>query len=215
MNKVATKHKVQLPSCVDSFIRTVKLRDSKRIKRTNSLSAHVFNVVVLGRGKVGKTALVKQFISGEYPLSHVETVEDVYEKQLLRDTKANDSSTYVLRIFDTAGTMSFPAMRKLTIRKADAFILVYAMDDADSFEEIKAIREEILNLKGEQSVPMVLIGNKSDLPKAELIVNSTAGLALARKWNCCFAEISAKSVISVEQSFRAVFRELEKQERKN
>ena len=208
---VATNNSLPLPS-PSSFRRALKFRGS--LQRTNNLASYVFNVVVLGQSKVGKTALVKQYISGEYPNHHVATAEDMYEKHLRRDKKAGDSSVYVLRIFDTAGTLSFPAMRKLTIKKGDAFILVYAINDAKSFEELKRLREEILSLKEEQSVPTVLIGNKADLPEAEWVVNSTAGLALAREWNCCFAEISAKNISSVEKIFQVIFRELEEQERR-
>lgn len=45
---------------------------------------------------------------------------------------------------DNKGTYQFPAMRKLAINSGDAFILVYAVNDASSFHELETLRESIL-----------------------------------------------------------------------
>lgn len=50
---------------------------------------------------------------------------------------------------DTSGVYAFPAMRQLNIRLGHAFILVFSLDDVASLEEVKSIREEIVQMKGE------------------------------------------------------------------
>lgn len=67
-----------------------------------------------------------------------------------------------LDILDTAGSYEFPAMRALSMKSADAFILVYDVTDASTFEEVRVTRDQILEVKG-GVVPIVVVGNKIDL----------------------------------------------------
>lgn len=54
-------------------------------------------------------------------------------------------------------------MRALSISSADAFILVYDVTDASTFEEVRMIRDQIHETKATSAVPIVVVGNKIDL----------------------------------------------------
>lgn len=54
-------------------------------------------------------------------------------------------------------------MRTLSISSADAFILVYDVTDATTFDEARLIRDQIHETKGTSAVPIVVVGNKIDL----------------------------------------------------
>jgi len=43
------------------------------------------------------------------------------------------------------------------------FLLCYAITNRDSFDEVKALHEQVLMTKDSDHVPMVLVGTKCDL----------------------------------------------------
>ena len=49
------------------------------------------------------------------------------------------------------------------MRSGQGFLCVYSITNRGSFEEISSFREQILRVKDADKVPMVLVGNKSDL----------------------------------------------------
>lgn len=58
-------------------------------------------------------------------------------------------------------------MRALSISSAEAFILVYDIADSGSFEEVRAIRDHIHEIKGTPAVPIVVVANKIDLEQID------------------------------------------------
>lgn len=64
-------------------------------------------------------------------------------------------------ILDTAGNLEFPAMRRLSISTAHAFLLVFAVDDRDSFAEIRQLWDLIGELRtNREEIPCVIAANK-------------------------------------------------------
>ena len=49
------------------------------------------------------------------------------------------------------------------INSADGFILVYSIDNKESFESTKTRYDRIMKLKADQKVSVVIVGNKCDL----------------------------------------------------
>ena len=71
-------------------------------------------------------------------------------------------------ILDTAGNYQFPAMRKLAIEKAHGCIIVYSIDCIKSFEEAKRLHDIIVDIRGKNGIPMVVVGNKIDADVTEV-----------------------------------------------
>lgn len=58
-------------------------------------------------------------------------------------------------------------MRTLSLQRGDAFILVYDVTKAETFEEIRHTRDEIHGVRHTNNVPIVVVGNKTDLVDVE------------------------------------------------
>jgi GTPase KRas protein len=76
------------------------------------------------------------------------------------------------------------------INFADGFILVYAINDLESFESLKSRYDRIVRNKQGQKVNIVLVGNKCDLVNERKVSEETA-LGICKQWNVKFIEASA------------------------
>lgn len=177
----------------------------KRFKLlTNKLD---YKIVVLGAGGVGKSSVTVQFVQGVYVESYDPTIEDSYRKQIEIDGRACD-----LEILDTAGVAQFTAMRELYIKSGKGFLLVYSVTDENSLKELLALREQVLRIKDSDNVPMVLIGNKSDLEN-DRVLSIEDGVKVSQEWGLVpFYETSAMYKTNVDEAFIDVVRQIMRKE---
>nr|XP_020660482.1 GTP-binding protein Rhes-like [Pogona vitticeps] len=96
-------------------------------------------------------------------------------------------------------------MRRLGIRRGDAFALVYSPHEPGSFEEAERLRREIVEAK--RDAPLVVAANKSDLPAPPGLGGAQPGGAppaetVERLWGARYLEVSAKHDHNVAQLFR-------------
>ena len=90
-----------------------------------------------------------------------------------------------------------------------AVLCVYSITNRGSFDEIHSFREQILRVKDADRVPMVVVGNKTDL-EAERQVSQSDGRQLAASFGCPWMETSAKARIHCEECFYELVREIRK-----
>ncbi|XP_064615083.1 ras-related protein Rap-2c-like [Liolophura sinensis] len=166
------------------------------------VSMREYKVVMLGSGGVGKSALTVKFVSGTFMEKYDPTIEDFYRKEI-----EVDNAPSVLEILDTAGTEQFASMRDLYIKNGQGFVIVYSITSLQTFQDIKTMREQIIRVKGEEKIPMLLVGNKSDL-EHQREVPTTEASSLAQQWGCPFLEASAKNTQNVNEVFIEIVREM-------
>ncbi|KAK2817321.1 hypothetical protein Q5P01_025512 [Channa striata] len=172
------------------------------VSMSRSENPRPVRLVFLGAAGVGKSALIHRFLHDRFEHRYAPTVEELHLLEL---------DTIRLEILDTSGSYSFPAMRELRIRHGDAFALVYAVDDPGSFEEVRRLRGEILELRGGKSAPITVVGNKAELTEAEGRELS-AGDAMAtveREWEANFVEASARTGGNAVAVFRALLQQVD------
>ncbi|KAI1237980.1 GTPase HRas, partial [Lamprotornis superbus] len=126
---------------------------------------------------------------------------DSYRKQVVID-----GETCLLDILDTAGQEEYSAMRDQYMRTGEGFLCVFAINNTKSFEDIHQYREQIKRVKDSDDVPMVLVGNKCDLPART--VETRQAQDLARSYGIPYIETSAKTRQGVEDAFYTLVREI-------
>merc|ERR1711876_83311 len=90
------------------------------------------------------------------------------------------------------------------MRTGEGFLIVFAVNNAKSFEDITAYREQIKRVKDAEEVPMVMVGNKCDLP------TRSVDMQQARNYGIPFIETSAKTRMGVDDAFYTLVREIRK-----
>ncbi|EHA99081.1 Ras-like protein family member 10A [Heterocephalus glaber] len=110
-------------------------------------------VAVLGAPGVGKTAIIRQFLFGDYPERHQPTDGP----RLYRPAVLLDGAVYDLSIRDgdvadpglsPGGLEERPDPKDWSLQDTDAFVLVYDICSPDSFDYVKALRQRIAETRG-------------------------------------------------------------------
>ncbi|KAF1988907.1 putative ras small monomeric GTPase [Aulographum hederae CBS 113979] len=167
-----------------------------------------YNVVVLGAGGVGKSCLTAQFVQNVWIESYDPTIEDSYRKTLEVDKRH-----VVLEILDTAGTEQFTAMRELYMKTGQGFLLVFSITSPSSLAELEDLRSQIIRIKGDPTVPIVLVGNKCDLEDNRRVTRLRA-FGVSQNWgNVPYYETSARRRQNVDEVFRDLCRQIIGKER--
>ena len=109
---------------------------------------------------------------------------------------------------DTAGTEQFTAMRELYIRQGQGFLLVFSITSMSSLQELSDLREQIIRIKDDENVPLVIVGNKSDLEE-DRVVSRARAFQISQLWgNAPYYETSARRRANVDEVFTDLCRQI-------
>jgi small GTP-binding protein len=147
--------------------------------------------------------LTAQFVQNVWIESYDPTIEDSYRKAIMVDGRQ-----VILEILDTAGTEQFTAMRELYMKTGQGFLLVFSITSMTSLHELAELREQIIRIKDDMRVPIVLVGNKSDLEEDRAVSRARA-FAVSQSWGGCpYYETSARRRANVDEVFTDLCRQI-------
>ena len=154
-----------------------------------------YRLIIQGDHGAGKSALTIQFQENRFISENEPTIEDRHNNAIVIDDE-----TCILHILDTDNT-EYPAHRDALLRIGQTFVFVYSIASRFSFEEINTFIEQTVKVKDSDKIPMILVGNKSDLEE-ERQVTTVEGQDLAKLLECPFFETSS---FRVQRFFPSVF----------
>ena len=166
------------------------------IKRTK------FNIILLGESKVGKTSIIGSLMNKPFNENNVLTIGIDYT---IIDVKFGEE-TYKFKIFDTAGQERYKTVSRTTITTADGFLLVYAVNDKESFDKINDWMKDIQEKVNISKKVIYLVGNKIDVNK-RVISNQTA-LDFSKVMNIKYTETSAKTGHGIKDLFNELYSDI-------
>ncbi|CAJ0949572.1 unnamed protein product, partial [Mesorhabditis belari] len=149
----------------------------------------LLNVILLGDGGVGKTALMEQFIFKHFT--------NQYKVAVVKDMLI-DGRHVTMQLWDTNGQERFRSLGLAFYRGADCCVLVYDLTDSKSFTNLDFWRDEFLiqaKPQNPENFPFILLGNKVDLEQKRAVSAERAHKWCQSKNNIPYYEVFAKEAL--------------------
>ena len=160
------------------------------------------SILLLGDSCVGKTCLIARYANGVFRDDYIATVgvDFVSKPEIINDKNIN------VKLWDTAGQERFKALTPSYLRGAEGIVLVYDVTNSESFESLKFWIDSLKSNLGENSLPIVINGNKIDLDDRD--ISAEDAKKFAQENNFKYFETSAKSGIGVDELFREIVNQI-------
>lgn len=184
------KERTQVPLALNP-----KSAGSSRPRGRDTGAGGAVKVILAGDGAVGKTTLVRRLGTGQFESRRAITIGVEFH---IHDVPYDSTQTRLI-VWDVGGQEQFAFTRRAFYRGGKAVGLVYSTSDRKTFEHLAQWRAEIREML--PHAPVVLAGNKNDLPRQ---VSPEEGRALAAEWQVPFFETSCLSGLGVKEFFQAV-----------
>ena len=144
-------------------------------------------IIMVGSINVGKTSLVAKYATGKIPGKK----ESTKNASFVNKIKKVNGIKFEIKLWDTAGQEKYKSLTKLFTKEAKIAILVYAIDDEQSFNDLNDWLD-LVKSTNEGEVLYAVAANKSDLASEKTIPNER-GNEYAKKINAEFRNTSAIS----------------------
>jgi len=159
-------------------------------------------VIIIGEAGVGKTSLVKKFVSGRFTSDYrVSIGANLFVKELILNSDVDVS----IQIWDIAGQEKWETMRHLYYKGAHGALVVGDHTRENTFKQLKEFwNPDLKKFCGD--IPKILVVNKVDLKP---IVSTNGIKKLAQNINVNTTIFtSAKNGQNVEEAFRQIAEEI-------
>lgn len=153
-----------------------------------------YKIIILGMSEVGKTCLLINYFDKKFQESNISTIGVDFKTKYFKFNEKKVKVNYV----DTAGQERFHSIASNFLKNANGILLVYAVNSRISFDKLQEWVDEVN--KFANNLPIIIVGNKSDL-EGERQVSREEGEDFAKKINCNFYEVSAKTGYNVATVF--------------
>ncbi|XP_077997937.1 ras-related protein Rab5-like [Glandiceps talaboti] len=182
-------------------------QESSSQRRLSMYNIMKIKLVLVGDTAVGKTCLLKRFMTGRFDVEKTTLPAAFYSKKL-RLKEGDKVIMTKFEIWDTAGQERYRTLMPMYYRGAQAAIVVYDITKTDSFSRARMWINE-LHRHASPDIVIALAGNKSDLIN-EREVEYEDAKTFAENNGLLFMETSAKTDIHINDIFVAIAEKISK-----
>jgi Ras-related protein Rap-1B len=94
------------------------------------------------------------------------------------------------------------------MKQGQGFLLVFSITSLSSLNELAELREQIIRIKDDENVPLVIVGNKSDLEEDRAVSRARA-FQMSQHWGSApYYETSARRRANVDEAFADLCRQI-------
>jgi small GTP-binding protein len=164
-----------------------------------------FKFVIIGDHEVGKTSIIRRFVENKFSTDYRATIGLNIVSHHFKFL-GNDIS---VALWDIGAQKYFRRFRKTYYLGAQAAFLVFDLSNRESFNNVKDWFEEMKSFVQDEDLPIVLVGNKSDLTEKRIIhydegVNLANELSAKQKIKLSYIETSALNGDNIEDAFNLI-----------
>jgi len=159
-------------------------------------------ILLLGDGAVGKTSLIRRFVVDQYSDNYITTIGTKISKKDVILGRPPHEIDVVMQIWDVLGQKGYGGVHETAVKGAQGVLLVYDLTREDTRRSMEEYwMPMVWRLAGR--VPMVLVGNKSDLLEGRVHAHEYL-YYLSQKFAAPSLMTSAKTGDRVDEAFRTL-----------
>jgi small GTP-binding protein len=129
---------------------------------------YIFKIIIVGSSGVGKSALLLRCTDSHFYENSCSTIGVDYRLKTLEVLVNQIPKIVKLQIWDTAGQERFRSLTLNYLRGSHAVIMVFSLDDVESFKSIDYWIELVKSHGNFLNHGFFLIGNKCDIEKYQI-----------------------------------------------
>ena len=164
-----------------------------------------FKFVIIGNHEVGKTSLVRRFVENRFSHDYRATIG----LNILSHSIEFFGNNIVYSLWDVGAQMYFKRFRQTYYLGAQAAFIVFDLTNRKSLESVKEWFKELEDFIGGRGIPIIIIGNKTDL-KDQRVINYDEGVKIVNELSdkpnikISYIETSALTGENVEDAFTLI-----------
>ncbi|XP_067435863.1 ras-like protein family member 11A-like isoform X2 [Thunnus thynnus] len=129
-------------------------------------------IVVLGASNVGKTALIVRFLTKRFIGDYEANTGALYSRKVTLDgeeVSLQIQDTPCVALQDDPEGLYCQEQINRSIYWADGYVLVFSITDHNSYRTIQPLYQHVRRIHPSGNIPVILVGNKSDLLRARQV----------------------------------------------